>query len=438
MRAPAPRAGRARPRRLPPAAAALAAAALGLVPAARLSAQPAGGLRVDVSAGAETGSITNPRFAGAGDSSDVVSRARAAVVASRRWARTGLTSSAAGGWQRFRSAKSLSQFTYSLAGDAERRVTPRLTARAGLTAASLLSRGGAVPVFPAAGAAGPDAGAPDAVAPNGTAPDAAAPDASGVAGGLLPLLPLALTRNDAAAAGVRYLASPRTTLAAGGGVSRTRFATPGLVGGTALQAEASATRLLTARTSVALALAADRLSVGGAPLATQTTSLGWSVGGLRGGVQLRLSAGASRYTQPAGPPRAGGVGAADVGGRAGRGQWGLRVAHQVTPVFGVPQILTADEAGATYARAVPGGLVARLGFSQSWLRATAAPLGRLVTTAATAELQRPIAAGLWAGVAGSRFSRAQAGTVQSRDLTLRVGYAASLGAGPSRRGTRTP
>lgn len=408
-------------------------AGVALAPSARASAQQWG---AGLTAGAETGTITNPRYQAAGDSTDVVSRARLGVGVTRRAPRTTLLAAAHGDWQRFRSAAGLSQRTGGASIGAERRVTPRLTARGGLAAQTLLSRGvvmatGLAPATPAT--PGDDA--------SGDGFDLPAVDG-------LPILPLARTRTSAATTGAELRASARTTLTADGGLARVSFDAPGLAGGTNVQARLRAVRQFTGDDLVGLAVQSERTTLGGQrpvdqrlvdpplppqplagrPLTTQSALVDWTTARLPGALRLRLAAGVSVFAPAPRTVATRPVGGAELGGAALEGAWAVRYARSVSPAFGLGQIVASDQAGASYARVVPGGLVTRLGYDRAWLHTPALPGGRLVTAVSTAEVQRAIVAGLWAGVSGARYTRAQGPAVRSRDLTLRAGYAHAWGA----------
>ena len=106
----------------------------------------------------------------------------------------------------------------------------------------------------------------------------------------------------------------------------------------------------------------------------------------------------------------------------------MRYARSVSPVLGLGELLAADQAGASYTRVVPGGVVAALQLDRAWGRIPASPGQRLVATTASADLQRPIGRGLWVGARGAHYTRAQGGAVRSHDLALRAGFATAWGA----------
>ncbi len=390
-------------------AAALAALAAALAASARPSAAqgpvpqaPLRALQIALAATAETGVITNPRYQGAGDSADVVSRARLATNVVRRFARGVLSVSAAGEAQRFNADPTLPRFVYGAWADAERRLTPRLTLRAGVTTSTSLTRG--VSLAPAFGA------------------PADVPTVDIPAADVLPLLPLTRTRSSAGSLGAAYRLSERTTLSAEGSGDRVAFDAPGFAGGTGVRARVQSARRLAGGGALGATVQAERLALGERTLATEVATLEWTARP-RGGVTLQLRAGASAAAGDSGGRALRPAGGAALAGRALRGTWDVHYARGVSPMPGVGQVLATDQVGAAYVRAVPGGLVLRAGVEQTWASAPAFGPQRLVTVSSFADVQRPLVGGLWVGAGGSQLSRAQGATVRTRDATLRAGYA---------------
>lgn len=388
-----------------------------------------GPLTVGLTVGAETGAITNPRYLVAGDTTDVVSRAQLGLALARRTARTTASVTGSGNWQHFRVATGLSQFTYAAGAATESRLTPRLTVRGGAAARTLLSRG----LVGSGLAAGAPVGATDGSATAGGVPTGGAP----APGGGLPVVPLALTRTYGATAGADFRANARTTLTGGVEVSRVTFDSPGLIGGTSVRGRGRAARQVTSQDVVGLAAEAERTSLGGRPLDIQSTSLDWGTERLPHALRLRLAAGATAFSGTRNGRVVRPVGGVDLSSRAARGTWGVRYARSLSPVFGIGEVLVTDQVGGSYERVVPGGLVARVRVDRAWLYDPTLQGQRFVTTVSSAELQRAIVAGLWAGVSGSQYTRAQGQAVRSRGATLRAGYAHTWGAGSSSRPAST-
>ncbi len=380
------------------------------VPGARAAAQPRA-LGVGLTAEGETGVVSNPRFQSAADSADVLSRARVGVSLARRSARAVVTATADGELQRFQGAPDLSRSTYGASAAADARLTPRLDVRAGAAARTSLSRDVAAGSGFATGSAATDA--PDAGGP--------APGAPAAASGVLPLLPLSLSRTYTAQATAAYRTTELTTVTADAGLDRIRYDASALASGTSARARLSVVRQLASATAVSVTLEGHRTQTGGSVLSAESAALGWDAR-VFGAAQLRLRAGAGAYTTPGRAPTLAPAGSAELGASALGAAWTVRVVRDVTPLLGVGEVLATDQAEAAYSRVAPGGMLVRLGVLQAWSRVPTSPGPRTVTNASFADVRRPIAAGFWAGAGASRRSRTQDPTVRSQNIGVTAGY----------------
>ena len=388
-----------------------------LAPSARAAAQ-ADALGLGLTAVGETGVVTNPRFQTALDSGDVLSRMHVGVSLARRSARGAFTATVDGDLQQFRAAPDLSRSTYGAGASADRRLTPRiaLSGTAGLRTS--LSRD----VVTGAGfRVQPDATGGGVASTPLSGTSVGASDA-GTAG--LPLLPLTVSHAYTADAQVGYRASPLTTVSGGLGVDRVRYETGALASGTSERVVLSVAHQLRVDAGLSATFDSRRTQTDGRHLATEAATVGWDMR-VSGSARLRLSAGVSASTAPSTSTAIGTVGSAEIAMPRLGGVWAIRYVRDVSPSLGVGQLLTSDQAGASYTRIAPGGMLVHIGVEQAWVRLPATAASQAVMNTSFADVRRPITGGFWAGAGAAHRTRTQGLTARSQNLSLTAGYTGS-------------
>ena len=371
----------------------LAAALTSVAPLARAQTQSATPAQsrprsLTVSLGGGVGYESNVRFQSSGGAGDMATSAAGGVDGVLQSDRSRLSLAARGDATRYRELTDLNRYTYGVELTGARALTPRLNAQLGAGAGSSVSAD------------------------------------VGLSGTALPLLTLVRSRTWQAGAAATYRLSAQNSGVADAAFRHIGFGTGGYVDASTLTAHAGFARQATTRRGWRLDYQLERSASEERALSTNT--LDGALGMGRGALNVQLRAGAAALFVSDGTASVvRPTGALEARYALGKALFGVDYTRSVGAARGLDRPLAFDRVGLQVEPPPVAGFTLHLSADQAWSKDPVDPTFSLRATTATAEVRRPIGAGLSLSARAFLRRRAQQDVLSSHGFALTAGYTRS-------------
>jgi hypothetical protein len=328
---------------------------------------------------------SNLRFQTPDDSADVITHFTGRITGALQGKRGRFALAVGGGATEFRQLKSFNTFTYDIALDTKRALTPRWTAYLNGDARSILSSL-AVPLSNSQ-----------------------------------PLLPLSLSRSQTAASGTSYRFSTRTTGNLEGSYTRITFDAPLLIGGWTTGGQASLYHLYAPGQSIGTVYGFEENSTFGVRVDVQTLFAQWQP--TLGFLGVRLLAGAMRIGALDGlAARVKPAGSAALFTGLGGGIATVQYKRSAEQAFGLGRMLLTDHVGLVYDRAAFLGNTIHLAADRSWSRNPSDESIAFTNTSGSLEVRRTLMGGFFVAADVSLRRRDDNLIVRANALRMLIGF----------------